>query len=118
MATARNLLLFSFSLCLATSTFADSSNGTQTVASASGERLASAMGHYARSRSLLISAIHEFDRANKLANPGALLNSEAWRAALIDRAEELEKVLDPQPRSSRSGVKFEGDSRLLGETKR
>ena len=52
-----------------------------------------AVGHYARSRSLLIAAINEFDRGYKIARPDALINSGAWRASVIDRAEELERVL-------------------------
>lgn len=80
---------------------------------ASGERLATAMGRYARARSLLIEAIHEFDRATKVARPDALLDSAEWRSNLVARAEELQRVLAPQPRATKSGVKFEADTRLL-----
>ena len=82
---------------------------------ASGERLASAVGHYARARSLLIAAVNEFDKGYKIANPEAILDSKEWRATLIDRADELRKILDPQPRVTRGGVKFDADSRLLNE---
>jgi hypothetical protein len=85
---------------------------------ATGERLATAVGHYARSRSLLIAAINEFDKGYKVANPDAVLDSKEWRATLIDRAEELQKILDPQPRVTRGGVKFDADSRLLNEAGR
>lgn len=77
-----------------------------------------AVAHYARSRALLISAIHEFDKARKLAKPDELLDSVKWRNTLIDRAEDLERVLDPQPRVTRGGIKFEADSRLLPEAKK
>ena len=80
---------------------------------AHGEDLAAALGHYAKSRSLLVSAIDEFDRGYKLARPDSLIDSREWRSDLISRAEDLEKVLAPQPRVSKSGVKFEADRRLL-----
>lgn len=85
---------------------------------AEGERLATAVGHYARARSLLIAAVHEFDRGQEYANPDTLLDSSRFRSSLINRAEELERILDPQPRASKSGVKFSADSRLLGEAKK
>jgi len=90
-------------------------SGSDGLENASGEKLATAAGHYARSRSLLIAAVNEFDKAYKIANPDAILDSKMWRETLIDRAEELQKVLDPQPRVTRGGVRFEGDSRLLNE---
>ena len=82
---------------------------------ASGEKLAAAIGHYARSRSLLIAAINEFDKGYKIANPNALLDSKEWKSTLVDRAEELQRVLDPQPRASKGGVRFDADTRLLNE---
>ena len=85
---------------------------------ASGERLATAVGHYARARSLLIAAINEFDKGYKIANPDSVLDSKEWRVTLIDRAEELQRILDPQPRVTRGGVKYEADSRLLNEAGR
>ena len=83
----------------------------------SGEELATAVGHYARARSLLIEAIREFDRGYKIADPDALLDSKRWRASLMDRAKELERVLDPQPKATKGGVKFKADKRLLNEAK-
>ncbi len=85
---------------------------------ATGERLATAVAHYSRARSLLIAAIAEFDKGYKTANPDALLVSKEWRATLIERAEELQKVIDPQPRVTRGGVKFSADTRLLNEASR
>lgn len=84
---------------------------------ASGEKLAIAVGHYARARSLLIAAVREFDKGYKLANPNVLLDSQQWRSTLLDRTQELDRVLDPQPRASRTGVRFEADTRLLNEAK-
>ena len=89
---------------------------TQQVAleRAKGEQLATAVGHYSRARSLLIAAINEFDQGLKLANPDSLIDSKEFRNSLIDRSEELERVLDPQPRATKTGIKFSADSRLIG----
>lgn len=81
---------------------------------AQNEDLAAAVGHYARTRSLLIAALNEFDAGMKLANPDSLLDSKRFRSGIIDRAEELERVLDPQPRATKGGVKYNADPRLLG----
>lgn len=94
-----------------------SSSHAEQIGRASGETLAEAIGHYSRSRSLLIEAIREFDRGMKIAEPNALIDSKKWRTSLVDRAQELERVLDPQPRVSKGGVKFNADKRLLNEAK-
>ena len=84
-----------------------------TLERANNEDLAAAIGHYARARSLLIAAVNEFDRGYKLARPDSLLDPKAWRSDVVFRAEDLEKVLSPQPRATRGGVKYEADTRLL-----
>lgn len=99
------------------STAASADARTRSIGSARPEVAAEAVAHYARSRALLISAIHEFDKARKLAKPDELLDSAKWRNTLVDRAEDLERVLDPQPRVTKGGIKFEADSRLLPEAK-
>lgn len=95
---------------------ADSSTLTPGIERASGERLASAVGHFSRSRALLIQAIKEFDKARSLARPDALIDSEQWRATLASRADELARVMSPQPRVTRSGVKFDAAPQLLDVT--
>jgi hypothetical protein len=117
------LTVQSFILALLTSLLighspADAETHGQTLGGARPEVTAEAVAHYARSRALLVAAINEFDKARKLAKPDELLDSNAWRTTLIDRAEDLERVLDPQPRATRGGIKFEADSRLLPEAKR
>lgn len=87
------------------------------IEQASGEDLAVAVGHYARARSLLIAALREFDAGYKLANPNVLLDSAQWRASVVDRASDLDRVLAPQPRASSRGMKFEANSHLLNEAK-
>lgn len=88
---------------------------TVSLGQASQEESAEAVAHYARSRALLISAIHEFDTARKIAKADDLLDSTKWRNTLIDRAEDLERVLDPQPKATKGGIKFSADPRLLPE---
>jgi hypothetical protein len=82
---------------------------------AQSEDLATASGHYARARSLLLAAVREFDNGLKYANPDMLIDSKEWRNSLLDRAEDLEKVLAPQPRLTEGGVQFTPDSRLIGD---
>jgi hypothetical protein len=79
------------------------------------QQMAEATGHYARARALLISAVNEFDRARKIARPDELIDPVRWRNTLIDRAEDLERVLDPQPRASTGGIQFSADPRLLSD---
>ena len=67
---------------------------------ASQEETIEATAHYARARNLLITALNEFDKG---------------RNTLIDRAEDLDRVLDPQPRATKGGITFEADPRLLPE---
>ena len=82
---------------------------------AKGDKLAGAVGHFARSRRLLLAAVEEFDRGQSMVNPDALLDSKEFRESLMSRAQDLERVLDPQPRVTKGGVRFEPDPRLLGE---
>jgi hypothetical protein len=93
---------------------------TRTVALGQADQQTSveAVAHYARARALLIAALNEFDTARKIARPDELLDPVKWRNTLIDRAEDLERVLDPQPKATRGGIKFSADPRLLPEAKR
>lgn len=79
------------------------------------EETTEAIAHFARARSLVIAALHEFDKGRKLASPHELLDTAQWRNTLIDRAEDLDRVLDPQPRATKGGIRFEADPRLLPE---
>lgn len=74
---------------------------------ASSERSAAAVGHYARARAMLVEALAEFEAGRRIARPDLLLNSEQWRTAVVSRAEDLNRILDPQPRVTRSGVAFQ-----------
>jgi hypothetical protein len=91
------------------------SQSSVSLGQASQEEASEAIAHYARSRNLLIAALNEFDKARKIANPSELLDAPKWRNTLIDRAEDLDRVLDPQPRATKGGIKFQADPRLLPE---
>ena len=77
-------------------------------------RINRATAHYARSRSLILAAIDEFDKARQLADPSLLLNGDEWRAGLVDKARQMERVIAPKAREADAGVALPGDSRLLG----
>jgi hypothetical protein len=110
--------IFSAAL-LFTTVFAALAEGRSTdLGRADQETAAEAVAHYARSRALLISAINEFDLARKIARPDDLIDPTRWRNTLIDRAEDLERVLDPQPKATRGGIRFSADPRLLPEAKK
>ncbi len=85
---------------------------------ASPERTAAAVGHYARARALLIQALDEFEQGRKIARPDLLLDADEFRIALVSRAEELNRVLDPQPKVTRSGVRFKGSPDLIGDPRK
>lgn len=80
---------------------------------ASAERVAAARGHYARARTLLVEALAEFERGRRIARPDILLDPEEWRLSVVSRTEELNRVLDPQPRVTRSGTRFKANRMLI-----
>ena len=80
---------------------------------ATAERSAVAIGHYARARTLLREALSEFEEGRKVARPDLFLDPEDWRAGVISRAEELNRLLDPQPRVTRSGATYKTEPALI-----
>lgn len=81
---------------------------------AEGPDLATAIGYYARTRALLVTALREFDKGRAKGDPSSLLDTDLWRHTIEDRISDLDRVLSPQPRATRDGVAFEPDSRLIG----
>lgn len=96
----------------------DDSEAMLTFDKASPEKMAEATGHYARTRSLLIAAIREWDKGVTTASPDGIINSSKWRAKLEGLTHDLEVILDPQPRITRGGVKYDADTRLLNVTRK
>jgi hypothetical protein len=113
---AARFLLCATSVAAATTCgSANAAPGAPGQEEASPQQVARAVGHYARARSFILSAIREFDEGRKTAEPSTLMNPDSWRSSLADRARDLERVLDPQPRITSEGVKFQGDPRMLGK---
>jgi hypothetical protein len=80
---------------------------------ASEERRDAALGHYARARTMLVEALAEFEQGREIARPDMLLDSEQWRLSIISRTEELNRLLDPQPKVTRSGTRFRASPHLI-----
>jgi hypothetical protein len=116
---ARSILAVTCSFCLSNLAKADQPFGYENnpIAYSAPDKAASALGHYARARTLLIGALQEFDKGRRIAQPDPLVNSVDWRETIILRAKELELLIDPRARSTNGGVKYEGDRRLLTEPK-
>jgi len=72
-----------------------------------------AIGHFARTRSLLVAALNEFEAGARKADPSSLIDTARFSENIKARARELDRVLDPQARESESGVKYSADERLL-----
>ena len=81
------------------------------------ERTRGAVGYYARTRTMLVEALAEFEQGRKLARPDVLIDSEEWRLTLISLTEQLNRVIDPQPRVTQQGVIFRGNPRMIRREK-
>ena len=84
---------------------------------ASAERMQAALGHYSRARTLLVDALAEFEQARGIARPDLLLDAERWRSTVIDRTQELDHLLDPQPRITTGGARFRANPLILKREK-
>jgi len=62
---------------------------------------------------MLVEALQEFEQGRKLARPDMLLDTEEWRISIISRTEELNRLIDPKPRVTRSGVRFRANARMV-----
>ncbi len=81
------------------------------------QRKDAALGHYARSRAMLVEALAEFEQARKIARPDMLIDPEEWRLSVISRTEELNRILDPKPRVTRGGAFFKANKLLIRREK-
>lgn len=80
---------------------------------ASSERSQAALGHYSRARAMLVEALAEFEEGRRIARPDMVLDAEEWRLSIVSRTEELNRVLDPQPKITKSGVRFKAVGRMI-----
>ena len=76
---------------------------------------ASAVGYYARSRHFIIKAVQEFDAGVAYVDPSVLIDIPQWRNTLIDKAEDIERILTPQPLADPQGVVFNPDPRFINK---
>jgi hypothetical protein len=89
-------------------------NSSETLLTDNPQKLARGLGHFERSRSMLLAAIREFDSGYKYVKTDQVLDAELWRKTLLARAQELETILSPEPREIKAGSRYEPDSRILG----
>ena len=96
--------------------FAQNSDSTSNndIDIVTGPKLAVAIGHFSRTKSLLIAALREFDKGLKIADPKTVIDVRSWRNTIIAKSDELDHIIDPQPRKTDSGVKYDSDPRLIG----
>ena len=81
---------------------------------AEGLELSKAVGHWARARTFMLQAIREFDKGNEVVDPDALIDAGELRSRMLDHIHALDRVIDPQPRATEGGVRFDGAPELLG----
>lgn len=77
------------------------------------KKAATAADHYLNARILLLRALEEFEDGRKLASPEMFVDSEEWRSAIVARASDLNRVVDPKPRLTRSGVRYKENPALI-----
>jgi hypothetical protein len=109
-----NFLTFIFSLCVF---FVNSDLATAQAREKlvnNSERDTAAVGHFSRARALLIEALAEFELGKTMSDPSLLLDTERWRGNIIVRAEELNRIIEPKPRITRSGIEYGANSQLVG----
>lgn len=80
---------------------------------AGGERRSAALAHYARARTMLLESLAEFERARDIARPDLFIDSEQWRNNVINRAQDLDHVLNPRPREVAGGVQLSSQPTLI-----
>ena len=66
----------------------------------------------------MISALREFDKGTEVVDPDALIDAAEFRSKILDHIQALDRLIDPQPRASEGGVRFEPAPELLGAEKK
>jgi hypothetical protein len=107
--------ILSVGICLTSPLFSTSVFAEQQYASR--ERSTVARAHMSRARTLLVEALAEFEESKKYARPDMLIDSEDWRLRVISLTEQLNRVVDPQPRVTREGAVFRTPPRFIRRQK-
>lgn len=77
------------------------------------KRQETAVAHYSRARTMLVAALEEFEQGRRYARPDVLVDSEDWRLKVVSLTEELNRLIDPQVKVTREGVRTKGNPRLI-----
>ena len=80
---------------------------------ASESRANAAVTYYARSRTMLVEALAEYEQGRKYARPDMLHDSEEFRLTLISLTEQLNSLVDPKIRITRDGVRVRANPRMI-----
>jgi hypothetical protein len=107
--------MLSLGICFSAPLFSGDAVAQQQYASR--ERATVARAHMSRARTLLVEALAEFEESKKYARPDMLIDSEDWRLRVISLTEQLNRVVDPQPRVTREGAVFRTPPRFIKRQK-
>ncbi len=80
---------------------------------ASEQRANAAVAYYSRARTMLVEALAEYEQGKKYARADMLHDSEEFRLTLISLTEQLNKLVDPQIRITRDGIRVRANPRLI-----
>jgi hypothetical protein len=113
-ALAATQVIGSLLLIIPTTGLANSSNR---VERAEGITLSKAVGHWSRARTYLNLAVREFDKGTELVDPDAIIDAKELRSEILNTIQILERVIDPQPRATEEGVRYNAAPELIGAKK-
>ena len=84
---------------------------------AEGATLSKAVGHWSRARAYLNLAVREFDKGTEFVDPDAVIDAKELRSQILEKIQILERVIDPQPRVTEEGVRYNAAPELIGANK-
>lgn len=84
---------------------------------AEGITLSKAVGHWSRARAYMNLAVREFDKGTEIVDPDAIIDAKELRSDLLNKIQILERVIDPQPRATEEGVRYNAAPELIGVKK-
>ena len=90
---------------------------TTRIERAEGITLSKAVGHWSRARAYMNLAVREFDKGTELVDPDAIIDAKELRSDILNKIQILERVIDPQPRATEEGVRYNAAPELIGAKK-
>ena len=88
-----------------------------TIERAEGITLSKAVGHWSRARAYMNLAVREFDKGTEIVDPDAVIDAKELRSDILNKIQILERVIDPQPRATEEGVRYDPAPELIGANK-